>query len=259
MTLIIGIRCSDGIVMGADGAATLGALGQTTIRQPVRKLVSIDKKIIVGVSGPVGLGQRITGVMEDLWYNKGLSGKQSYEAMTKIREAIGGHILTEIRYATELSKLVGEARAAPSAVSFTVMALPVDKQLRLYQFGCSGDPEEATENLPFVAVGSGQTRADPFLAFIRNVFWKESLPTVSQGIFATVWSLLHAIRVDPGGVAEPIQLMTLTEDEKQHPIVKDFDQAELDEHRQAIDDAEDHMSQFPLGLAAKPTPEPPNK
>lgn len=38
MTLIIGIKCRDGIVMGADGAATFEALGQHTIRQETTKL-----------------------------------------------------------------------------------------------------------------------------------------------------------------------------------------------------------------------------
>ncbi len=38
MTLIIGIKCSDGIVMGADGAATFATLGQPTIRQETKKL-----------------------------------------------------------------------------------------------------------------------------------------------------------------------------------------------------------------------------
>jgi 20S proteasome alpha/beta subunit len=260
MTLIIGIKCSDGVVMAADGAATLGALGQPTVRQPVRKLVAIDKEIIVGVSGHAGLGQRITGVMEDLWHGNRLGGgKRSFEVMTIIRQAIGQHIVMEMQFATEVSKLLGQGLASPSAISFALMALPVDEQLRLYQFGCAGEPEEATENLPFFAIGSGQTRADPFLAFIRQVFWKNSPPTISQGIFATVWSLVHAIRTDPGGVAEPIQLMTLTRGTKGRSIVKDFDDAELEEHRQAVKEAEDHVSRFPLGLAPRPTPEPPRK
>ncbi len=246
--------------MGADGAATLGALGQHTVRQPVRKLASIDKKIIVGVSGNVGLGQRITGEMESLWNGNKLGGRNSSpQVMTIIRQAIGQHIAMEMHYASEVSKLLGAGMASSSAISFTVMALPVDEKLRLYQFGCAGEPEEATENLPFVAVGSGQSRADPFLAFIRHVFWKNSVPTVSQGIFATVWSLLHAIRTDPGGVAEPIQLMTLTRDGKNHPIVEELSDAELEEHRQAVREAENHVSRFPVGPAPKQIPEPPPK
>jgi 20S proteasome alpha/beta subunit len=258
MTLIIGIKCSDGIVIGADGAATLGALGQQTVRLSARKLFSIDKKIIVGVSGPVGLGQRITGVMENLWYGNKLGGAQkSFEVMTVIRKAIGEHIAVEMHYASEVSKLFGQGIAALSAVSSTVMALHVDGELRLYQFGCAGEPEEATENLPFVSVGSAQARADPFLAFIRQVFWKNAAPTISQGIFATVWSLVHAIRTDPGGVAEPIQLMTLTKDAKSHSVAKEFDIVELQEHRQAVEAAEQYISEFPVGVVSKPTPEPP--
>lgn len=258
MTLIIGIKCSDGIVMGADGAATFGALGQQTIRQAVKKLASIDNQLIVGVSGHIGLGQRITGTMEDLWHKNVLGReKRSYEVMDTVRKAIGEHIVTEMKVAGEISKLLGQGLASTSAVSFTVMAMPADDQLRLYHFGCAGEPEEATATLPFVAVGSGQTRADPFLAFIRKIFWNDSLPTISQGIFATVWSLLHAIRTDPGGVAEPIQLMTLTKGTKHPSIVKEFDEVELQEHRQAVEAAEQYISKFSVGVVSKPTPEPP--
>ena len=59
MTLIVGILCSDGVVVAADGAATLGSLGNSTVRQEVKKLDVISGKIIVGVSGPVGLGQKL--------------------------------------------------------------------------------------------------------------------------------------------------------------------------------------------------------
>jgi 20S proteasome alpha/beta subunit len=258
MTLIVGIRCSDGVVVGADGAATLGALGQTTVRQPVRKLASIDKKVIVGVSGHIGLGQRITGEVEKLWNSKLLSGKKSFDAMVIIRQAIGPHILTEIHHASEVCKLIGQPIAAQAAISFTVVGVPIEGQPRLYQFGCAGEPEEATENIPFISVGSAQSRADPFLSFVRHIFWKDSLPTVSQGIFATVWSLVHAIRVDPGGVAEPMQVMTLTTDEKRQPIVKDLGNAELDEHRQAITEVESYLSRFALSPSSKPGPEPPH-
>ncbi len=57
MTVIVGIKCSNGIVMGSDGAATLGSIGSQTVRQPVSKLQIVRKGAILGVSGPVGLGQ----------------------------------------------------------------------------------------------------------------------------------------------------------------------------------------------------------
>jgi 20S proteasome alpha/beta subunit len=55
VTLIIGILCSDGIVVGADGAASLVAMGNMTAQQPVKKLSLLHKCMIVGVSGPISL------------------------------------------------------------------------------------------------------------------------------------------------------------------------------------------------------------
>jgi len=152
-------------------------------------------------------------------------------------------LVREIQNATEAAKLLGQGAAAPPAIAFTLLAVPVDKQLRLYQFGCTGDPEEATTDLPFVALGSGQSLADPFLAFIREIFWKKRQPNTSEGIFATVWSLLHAIRRNTGGVAEPIQLMTIKL-EAGKPVLKEFDDAELQETRQNITEVEAYLSQF---------------
>ena len=69
MTLIIGIQCEDGIVLGADGAATLAtSLGAGTVRQSVKKLTKIGQCIAIGTSGPVWSGsafQRLTGKIVD--------------------------------------------------------------------------------------------------------------------------------------------------------------------------------------------------
>ena len=114
MTLIIGIKCSDGVVLGADGAATFGSLGRETIRQPVtRKLEILGGRIVVGVSGPAGLGQRFRGEIEALWDNRGFVAKSS---------------------------------------------LPT------------------------------KANADPFLAFVRRIFWPKRLPTVDEATFTT-WPL----------------------------------------------------------------------
>src|ERR1041384_917694 len=85
MTLIIGIRCSNGIVIGSDGAATLSALGQPTATQPTPKLDIFDHKVIVGVSGPFGLGQIIKGQIEEQWKGNKLSGKSLPQAMVYLR------------------------------------------------------------------------------------------------------------------------------------------------------------------------------
>src|SRR5215217_2360368 len=200
MTLIIGIKCSDGIVVGADGAATLGAMGQQTIRQSVRKLSIISQKIIVGVSGPVGLSQRFNWRIEEMYTNNKLANKKTPEAMNIIRAELWKDIEGEMNSAAVARNLIGQA-AYSSALSSSVVALPLDKKFALIQFDQQGAPEEATEHLPFVSIGSGQPTADPFLAFIRRIFWPDALPSLETGIFSTVWALDHAIETNPGGVA----------------------------------------------------------
>jgi 20S proteasome alpha/beta subunit len=248
MTLIVAIKCKDGIVVGADGAATLGALGQFTIRQSTKKLCIVDNCIVIGVSGSVGLGQRIVGTIEGLWCNSEikLSEQPSYIAMTIIRQQIFNHIQVELQVASLAQQVQGIASIAINSVlTSTVVALPLRRELCLFQFDHQGAPEEAREDLPFVSIGSGQSIADPFLAFIRRVFWSNHLPTVAQGIFATLWTLEHAIQTNPGGVAEPKQVIIL-EKTNESCLARELPSEELLEHMEAISAAEKHLANFPM-------------
>jgi 20S proteasome alpha/beta subunit len=233
----------------------LGPLGRPTVLQPVKKLNKIAESVITATSGPVGLGQRIAGIIGAQWTSGVLKTQSSTTAMTTIRQAIGPIIVTEIQYATQFMQLSGGASQS-LAWCTTILAAPIEGRVRLYQFGPTGDPEEATPDLPFVALGSGQPLADPFLAFLRAIFWKQAQPSTSDGIFATVWALLHAIRTNPGGVAEPIQLMTLENSDGNY-ILKEIDEEDLQETRQAVTEAEEYLSHFERQAAQQPVPEPP--
>lgn len=163
----------------------MGAMGQNTIRQSVRKLSILSDKIIVAVSGPVGLGQRINGRVADLYTEGKLAGLKSVDAMTVIRQAIWPDIYGEIQPASAAKNLIGQI-AGLSSLSHTVVALPLNKKPSLFQFDQQGAPEEATGDLPFVSIGSGQSTADPFLAFIRKIFWPDDLPGLDGNLFGLV-------------------------------------------------------------------------
>ena len=51
--------------------------------------------------------------------------------------------------------------------------------------------------------------ADPFLAFVCRVLWKNEMPTVDRGKFGVYWVLDHTIKLAPGKVGLPIRLATL--------------------------------------------------
>ncbi|MEI8061337.1 MAG: hypothetical protein WCG99_03540 [Candidatus Berkelbacteria bacterium] len=240
MTLIIGIKCKDGVVLASDGAATLGSLGNSTAKQPTKKLSVIDDKVIVGVSGPVGLGQRIIGEIDILWKDNAFSGNAPFQAMTKISEKIREHIRPELEMAASARNTVGQV-ALSSALSTTLVAMPVSRKPSLFQFDHQGSPEEAPDELPFASIGSGQAIADPFLGFIRRVFWNNETPTINEGLFASIWTLRHAIEINPGGVAEPIQVVILTQSGSNW-IAKELCDSELQEHDDAVIAAEKRLS-----------------
>ena len=261
MTLIVGIRARDGVVLGADGAATFGTASSSTIRQPVRKLSIVRGQAVVGVSGPVGLGQRIIAEIEEIWKSKGLANSTPPQAMTQLRQMVWEHIKMEIEVAAVAQKIPGTP-AAMSAVSQTLVAIPCAGRACLFQFDPQGAPEEATEDLPFVAIGSGQTIADPFLAFLRRIFWRDRLPNLSEGVFATLWTLQHAIHTSPGGVSGPIQIVVAERSKKSAVVARELSESELEEHREAIAHIEDSlMRRFaqPVETETKLPPTPPPK
>jgi hypothetical protein len=108
-----------------------------------------------------------------------------------------------MRMAAMATQVLGSSARA-GAITTTLVALVARDEPQLIQFDCECCPEVIIRDLPFVSIGSGQMIADPFLAFLKRIFWKERLPSVSEGIFTVVWTLKHALETAPGGIAPPI-------------------------------------------------------
>ena len=247
MTLIVGIKCSDGVVVGADGAATLGSpLGNQTVMQPTSKLHYLDDHIIMGVSGQVGLAQLFRdSVPRTLRGNLVRPNNPNAAAIQRrIQQAIYEDVELTIRGAQASAFALGPQSSSLMFMTSTIIALPVQGQPTLMQFNHVGATEEASEDLPFASVGSGQPLADPFLAFLRRVYWEHKPPTVVDGIFATVWTLLNAIKLNPAvGISEPIEVGVLRL-QNGIPKAEALKEDELGEYRQSVAEAEKHLSGF---------------
>src|SRR5690349_1704059 len=76
MTAIVGVLCTDGIVIGADSSATFTA-GEffRTIEQAVKKVFIVDNKIIIASTGQIGLAQRFTDCVCRAWSDGGVRRK----------------------------------------------------------------------------------------------------------------------------------------------------------------------------------------
>ncbi|MEW5911297.1 MAG: hypothetical protein AB1814_01975 [Thermodesulfobacteriota bacterium] len=256
MTLIVGAFCSDGVVLGADGAATVSQQpGQVTARQTTKKLEIINNKIIVGISGPVGLGQILNGVIKDIWDCKLLSGKKLHEAMIILRDQISKPIRDALNICSAGKDALGFA-ALQSGLCHIALSLPLQNKPCLFSFDHLGMPEQLNEKIPFFAIGSGAQQADPFLPFLRRIFWPDSLPNLTDGIFAVLWTLDYVIKSSPGGVAEPKQVVILSR-EGNDLVARELPEREIQEHFESIKAAEQALTQFRNGFEEGPTTEPP--
>lgn len=272
MTLIIGIKCRDGLVLGADGAATYAVLGQQTIRQPVKKKLRVagSQQVVVGVSGSVGIGQRIAGEVEGVQRQglpqdaegknrKPLSKSKPHEVMAVLRHLIWGIVGPELEIARAMAQGVGTPVPIHLALSQSLVALLVSNEPLLFSFDQQGMPDQLTDDLPFTAIGSGQLIADPFLAFLRRIYWPDALPDVEQGVFTTIWALQHAIATNPGGVGPPIQIVTFRQEQDKAWRAREMPQEKWQEHLQAINAIEKEIANLPKQLQQGTSAPPPPK
>jgi hypothetical protein len=245
VTAIVGIRCKDGVVIGADSSATFGdGGGNRFIEQSTRRKIEIiGENVIVAGTGAVGHMQRFTAVTQKLWSDKAFAGKSEIE----IGKMLSNGGILDFNQTHAMNRLEFSA----------MVAYPANDQPSLCEFpGAQGlfQPEiKKVDDLWFASTGSGQSITDPFLALLRKVYWRDEAPTLQGGIFTALWALQHACEVNPGGIKEPITIAVLAR-EKGKLRARMLDDAELAEHQNMVAEATKHMASFRDILEGKGKP-----
>ena len=263
MTLIVGILCSDGVVMASDSAATFGTGGLATIgQQPVQKVRKIGDNILYSATGAVGIAQLISARIGERWGNGGLKDIKTLEAMMqRLAGEIGGVVNPFLQSAQAQKNLTGDAS---TSLCKSLVAIPVDKKAHLFQFDFNGAPEGCTKELPFVALGSGQLIADPFLAFLKRLLWSDHEPTIAEGRLAAVWTIDHVSRTNAGGVGGAIQLATLSNQAGNFATASISSPEHISEHLQRVGSAENALvaellGKIESGIQVPLPPQPPGQ
>lgn len=252
MTILVGVLCQEGVVVGSDSAATLGAPPQLrTIQQPDNKVFVYADIAIVATTGMVGHAQRVNAIFGNYWEGKANRNKDRITIAKELTaQVVSDFQHTGVRHDVPVNQpnslQVGALMAYPERGAFHLCEHPVG----------TFQPEFKTEKLWYTSMGSGQMLCDPFLGFLRQVFWPDRQPTLSEGIFAATWALRHAISLNPGGIADPLQLATLTRDGKR-PFARILQEAELEEHATNAADAESYLSRYFEERQASDLPVPP--
>lgn len=243
MTVLVGILCDDGVVIGADSAETLvhGA-AFTTIEIPgAVKIQIIGSSVITATSGSVGLAQRFNKIMLALNNGGDLRMADVIEQGTFISEKI----INDFRRTISARQQQPQNGWGIGAL----VALPLNAKPELFEFDPiqfhperRGDPGQDGKDRTsrIVSMGSGQVIADPFLGFIRNLFWTSDKPKLKDAKVAVAWTLKHVISLNPGGVGGPQQLAVLEKIEGSWKA-SEIDSGEIGEQ---VDDLEDHIGKY---------------
>lgn len=219
MTLIVGVRCQNGIFVIADGATTIGAASRRT-----RKIAVIDETA-VATAGTVGLGGQLRHQLKTtLARLRETEPHSRLDFITATRLAMWEVIHSETRIARDHCDLTG-GHPLDLTSSETLIACYHQGDPLLVTYDELAAPTEVTEDMAITAIGSGSQFALAFLGFIRRLAWPERLPTLEEGRFAAMWTMRQVIRTVSGGVADPIQAVLLTPD-----AVTEFSRDELIDH-----------------------------
>ena len=245
MTLVVGIKCRDGVVIGADSITTFGSAIEQEVDDKVK---IIEDDVLVASAGDVGLSQAAVGHLKTRW-----NDVRDCAELTSAREVISGLIWEGMRpaltRAAEASALLGENLANSLACNFMV-ACPCEDSHKLIVFDKSAQSLEVTLSSPFFSIGSGHFQADPFLAFLKRIFWSDSAPkTLTEGILCALWTLDHVSRVNAGlGVGGRPNVFTLSKVEGAWQAVR-VDEDSLGEQLIGVQAAESALRNFRYGFS----------
>ena len=250
MTVLVGVRCQDGVVIGADQAVTYGPTpdpATATLEIPQGFKISIlGDQIIIATTGEVGLGQRFCKVIGDRYAARKLIDQDAVSTATEI----SNHAQTEFKKTT-----------APWDRAFGLGALigmPLGQEPRLLYYDWQTfRPElvgertgERFKTLPLVTMGSGAKLADPFLAHAhRALFGETHFPTVKNARLLVAWTLDHVMRFNTGGFGGDHLDIAVLEKVSGQWKASLWDAGEA---AQAVDDIARHIREYPERLRAEP-------
>ena len=249
MTILVGVRCSDGVVIGADSIGT-SAAGQLPIMhmEVDSKIRIFDNAVIVATTGAVGYTQRLHDHVEAAVRGKVFTNLPARDAAINIPH----------RFLPDLQKSFAPSWGNDGLRFGCLIAAAAQDGPFLAEFGTADfQPEMKVGKIFFVSMGSGQLLADPFLSFVCRVLWRSEMPNVDRGKFGVYWVLAHTLKLAPGKIGPPIRLATL----RQVNNIWLAQEQDTQESAQYIDELENHIGEFAPQATieeapAKPVPQP---
>jgi hypothetical protein len=279
MTVIVGILCSDGVVIGSDSAMVAGRMtsGYTIERQDgdVLKIEVIEKDIITAITGAMGLAQRFNDQVEttikalrqpfqppqqfipgfgfvgskvqQILAAKIPAGAIPYDLINPVEM---GRIIAEVVIAdfqrTQSTHQVSNGWGLGALFAFVNADKPhlIDFDPVQFHPELKGlpDPQRGDQDRIWrcVSWGAGAKLGDAFLAHAYRLLFGGKVPTVARAKLAVAWTVDHVRRYNVGLVGGKLQLAVL---EKVNGAWTAY-HADSGETDQQVDFLEKYVSEF---------------
>lgn len=197
MTILVGVKCTDGIVIGADSMTT-SAMGTSPLVQvpEADKLQPLGADAILACTGQIGLSQRVKLVADELYRGRQFKGSAIVSAAVLtglvLDDFNASHVPRHPQHGLNFGALLG---------------IVIEGEPHLIEFATTDFQPELKEGKSFyVSMGSGQLLADPFLTFVKRVLWRDTMPTVERAKIGVIWALKYTIGLAAGGVGGAMRL-----------------------------------------------------
>jgi len=169
MTLIVALKCRDGVVIASDGQATCFSSGGP-VRQRCRKIFELPGKVLLGASGTIGVIQRCRDSI------KGYSDRLS-RGLDELIEERRGERVEYVTLRDKIKKLVffinkdererhkafhEKESGAPLADLLLVFYAENEERFRIWHIAPDGS-DEFLDELGYGCSGIGDTFAYAFL------------------------------------------------------------------------------------------------
>jgi 20S proteasome alpha/beta subunit len=206
-----------------------------TVTQSTTKITQIENDILFASSGPIGLGQQIADAIDadsnhihlETYHQYAPKGQQKIRALMHPAWVM----------AAAAAPVIGGAAQA-DAMCGCLLAATFRDGFKLIEISPQGGWEYLTENIPFVCIGSGKFNADPFLRYLRSVFFQDLSPNLNEAVLAAYWTVQACIDAGTNGVGMGVDVFVLDATGKK-PVARQLDEADLAEAKSFVKEAED--------------------
>ncbi|MFO1430527.1 MAG: hypothetical protein U1F76_10375 [Candidatus Competibacteraceae bacterium] len=226
MTIVVSIKCSDGVVIACDSMLTVNGF----VQQIGQKIHILSELQLFAFSGDLALAERFRAIATVMANHLPQAQHKLYYAT-----AVGKYLVEDLK-STGLDPL--------NVNLWTVLCFVKDEAPEVCIFEHGSQPRYLDQDHYTWVIGSGAVAAAPFLKFLIDTLLGNRQPNVAEGKLLATWAVNYSIATMAGGVGMPIDLATIEKEPNGEWQLRELNRSDIDEILQAIRSASDALRRW---------------